>query len=463
MDKFDYDLFVIGGGSGGVRAGRVSASLGKKVGIAEEYRFGGTCVIRGCVPKKLMVYASHFSEAFEDAAGFGWTVGDTSFNWSELISNKDTEIARLEGLYRKGLSSAEAEIFDTRAVLKGPNTVHLVNEDRDVTAEKIIVATGGTPNRMPNLPGSEFCIASDEVFHLEELPGRVVIYGGGYIALEFACIFSGLGSQVTVIYRGEEILRGFDDDLRDNLHMEMAAKGIDVRCETLISSVSKTNDDSLVVVLSDGSEIASDQVMLATGRDPLTNSLGLEDAGVETDERGFIRVDEFSRTNVSSVWALGDVTNRVALTPVAIHEAMCFVETEYRENPTRPDHELIATAVFTQPEIGTVGMSESQAAEKFAELDVYRAHFRPLKHTLTKSDEKTLMKIVCDSKSDRVLGVHILGPDAGEMAQTLAIALKMGAKKSDFDRTMAVHPTASEELVTMYQPSYRIVNGELQS
>lgn len=462
MTKFDYDLFVIGGGSGGVRAGRVAASLGRKVAVAEEYRYGGTCVIRGCVPKKLMVYASHFSEEFEAAAGFGWSVGDTSFDWSTLIGNKDVEIDRLEGLYQKGLKSVEAEVLETRAELAGPNEIHLLASNKTVTAEKIMIATGGTPSRMLELSGSELCIASDEVFHLNSLPEKIIINGGGYIALEFACIFSGLGSDVTVVYRGEEILRGFDDDLRENLHAEMAAKGISVMCNTEFASVARGEAGRKLVTLTSGNVLEADEVMLAVGRGPLTASLGLDKAGVETDNRGFIKVDEFSKTSSPSIWAVGDVTNRVALTPVAIHESMCFIETEYKDNPTSPDHDLIATAVFTQPEIGTVGLSEADALKKYTELDVYRAHFKPLKNTLSGSSQKMLMKIVVDAKSDLVVGVHILGPDAGEMAQTLGIALKMGAKKSDFDRTMAVHPTAAEEFVTMYQPTYRVVNGERQ-
>ncbi len=462
MAKFDYDLFVIGGGSGGVRAGRLTAALGKKVAIAEEYRYGGTCVIRGCIPKKLMVYASHFSEEFEAARAFGWTLGDASFNWDTLINNKDVEVDRLEGLYQKGLNSAGAEVLETRAELVGPNEVYLVAQDKTVSAEKIMIATGGTPSRMPELPGSELCIASDEVFDLKTLPKKIVINGGGYIALEFACIFAGLGSDVTVVYRGEEILRGFDDDLRENLHLEMVAKGIEVLCMTEFKSVSKGSGGRKALTLDNGAVIEADEVMLAVGRGPMTNSLGLEKAGVETDKRGFIKVDEFSKTSSDAVWAVGDVTNRVALTPVAIHESMCFIQTEYKDNPTSPDHDLIATAVFTQPEIGTVGLSEGGAAKKYAALDVYRAHFRPLKNTISGSSQKMLMKIIVDAKSDLVLGVHILGPDAGEMAQTLGIALKTGAKKADFDRTMAVHPTAAEEFVTMYQPTYRVVNGERQ-
>jgi len=462
MADFDYDLFVIGGGSGGVRAGRVIAGMGKRVGVAEEYRWGGTCVIRGCVPKKLMVYASSFSKDFKAAEGFGWTVGETSFDWKTLIANKDTEIARLEGLYQKGLDNNGADILDTRAVLKGKHEVYLETLDKTVTAERILIAVGGTPNRMTWLEGHELCIASDEVFHLEEKPNRIVINGGGYIAVEFACVFAGLGSDVTLVYRGEEILRGFDNDLRTILHQEMTDKGINVLCKTEFTKVSKGEGAEKCVHLSDGSEIVADEVMLAIGRVPLTNDLGLEHAGVETDKSGFIPVNDYSKTNVDNIWAVGDVTDRMALTPVAIHESMCLIETEYKNNPTRPDHEQIATAVFSQPEIGTVGMGEEEAAEKYPELDIYRVHFRPMKNTLSGATDKMLMKIVVDHKTDLVLGVHIMGPDAGEMAQTLGIALKMGAKKSDFDKTMAVHPTAAEELVTMYAPSYRVINGEPQ-
>jgi len=460
MSEYDFDLFVIGGGSGGVRAARVAASLGKKVAIAESYRFGGTCVIRGCVPKKLLVYASHFREEFDAAAGFGWNLGSAEFNWPILIANKDAEIGRLEGLYRKGLENAGAEMFDTRAVLEGAHRIKLIALDKTITAEKIIVAVGGTPNRMSQLAGHQHCITSDEVFDLKHLPKSIVIQGGGYIAVEFACILAGLGSKVSLIYRGEEILRGFDWDLRENLHQEMAARGIDVICGQSISSVEIEKEITRIVNLSDGSQLNVDQVMLATGRTPMTTDLGLEAAGVDVDAKGNICVDEFSKTSAEEIWALGDVTNRVSLTPVAIHEAMCFIDTEYRGIETRPDHELIATAVFSQPEIGTLGLSESSAAKKYSALDIYRAHFRPLKNTLSGSKEKMLMKLICDSDTGKVVGVHILGAGAGEMAQCLAIALKMGATKQDFDRTMAVHPTAAEELVTMYQPSYSVKDGK---
>ncbi|MDJ0614843.1 MAG: glutathione-disulfide reductase [Rhizobiaceae bacterium] len=460
MTNFDYDFFVIGGGSGGVRAGRLIAGLGKRVGIAEEYRWGGTCVIRGCVPKKLMVYASTFSEEFEAAEGFGWTVGDTSFDWKTLIANKDAEIARLEGLYQKGLDSNGADIIDSRAELRGPHEIYLKALDKTVTAEKILVAVGGTPTRDAGVEGSEFCITSDEVFHLEELPEEIVIAGGGYIAVEFAGIFAGLGSKVTLIYRGEEILRGFDGDLRSLLHEEMEARGISVICGEVFTKIEKQATGKLIAHTSGGNELSADQVMLAIGRGPATDCLGLESAGVETDARGFIKVDAYSKTSVDHIWAVGDVTNRVALTPVAIHESMCLIETEFKNNPTKPDHDLIATAVFSQPEIGTIGLGEEAAAERYTELEVYRAHFRPMKNTLSGATDKMLMKIIVDAKTDKVVGLHVMGHAAGEMAQSLGVAIKMGATKADFDRTMAVHPTAAEELVTMYSPSYRVVNGE---
>lgn len=459
MNRFDFDLFVIGGGSGGVRAARVAASMGKKVAIAEEYRYGGTCVIRGCVPKKLLVYASHFHSDFEISRSFGWDVPQPTFHWKKLIENKDREIERLEGLYRRGLDQAGARIYDCRATLAGAHEIQLHDTGDIVTAETIILAVGGTPNPMTALPGHELCISSNEVFHLDALPDEIIIQGGGYIAVEFAGILNGMGSKVTLIYRGEEILRGFDDDLRQLLHAEMETRGITVLCETSIASV-EAAEGKKQVTLSTGKTLTGDQVLLATGRLPLTTNLGLDKAGVETAANGAIQVDEYSKTNIDHIWALGDVTDRVALTPVAIHEAMCFIETAYKDNPTRPDHDLIATAVFSQPEIGTIGLTEAEAAEKFAAVNVYRAHFRPMKLTLTQSTEKMLMKLICDAETDRVLGVHILGDGAGEMAQTLAVALKMGATKNDFDRTMAVHPTASEELVTMYQPSYRIEGGK---
>ncbi|SIR01804.1 NADPH-glutathione reductase [Rhizobium sp. RU35A] len=460
MATFDYDLFVIGGGSGGVRSARLAAGLGKKVAIAEEYRFGGTCVIRGCVPKKLFVYASQYHEHFEDAAGYGWTVGESSFDWKALVAAKDKEIARLEGLYRRGLENAGAEILETRAELVGPHEIRLLATDRVVTAETIIVATGGTANPHAALPGHELCITSNEAFHLEELPKSILIAGGGYIAVEFANIFHGLGVDTTLIYRGKEILSRFDHDMRQGLHKAMEAKGIRIVLTDVIEEVTASPAGGLSARTKAGATIAADQVMLALGRDPNTQGLGLDKAGVLLDERGAVVVDAYSRTNVPHIFALGDVTDRVQLTPVAIHEAMCFIETVYRNNPTAPDHDLIATAVFSQPEIGTVGLSEEEAVKKFDEVEVYRAEFRPMKATLSGRAEKMIMKLVVNAADRKVVGAHVLGHDAGEMAQLLGISLKAGVTKDDFDRTMAVHPTAAEELVTMYKPSYRVKGGQ---
>jgi glutathione reductase (NADPH) len=460
MAEYDYDLFVIGGGSGGVRAARVTGALGRKVAIAEEYRYGGTCVIRGCVPKKLFVYASHFSEAFEDAAGYGWSVGESSFDWPTLIANKDREIERLEGLYRKGLTSANVTLFDSRAVLVDAHTIELKATGERVTADKILIAVGGYANPHASLPGHELCITSNEAFHLETLPKAIVIAGGGYIAVEFANIFHGLGVDTTIIYRGKEILGRFDGDMRRGLHAAMEKKGIRILCQDVFAKIEKSDDGRLVAHTKNGEVLKADQVMLALGRDPNTEGLGLEAAGVAVDHKGAVTVDDYSRTNVENIYAVGDVTDRVQLTPVAIHEAMCFVETAFKDNPTKPDHQLIATAVFSQPEIGTVGLSEEDACKDFEELEVYRAEFRPMKHVLAGREERTIMKIVVNALDRKVLGVHILGPEAGEMAQLVGIALKTGATKDDFDRTMAVHPTAAEELVTMYNPTYRIKDGK---
>lgn len=460
MSEFGYDLFVIGGGSGGVRAARLAASLGKRAAIAEEYRFGGTCVIRGCVPKKLFVYASQYREHLEDAAGFGWDVGPATMNWPRLIAAKDVEVARLERLYRGGLESNGAELLQTRAELVNAHTIRLMGSGKTVTAERILIATGAAPNAHLALPGHELCITSNEAFDLPALPGSILILGGGYIALEFANIFHGLGVEVTVIYRGKEILSRFDHDLRAGLHQAMTDKGIKILLTDVVEQVSKTDSGGLLARTMTGQVLTADVIMLALGREPNTKGLGLDAAGVQTDERGAIMVDAYSQTNISSIYALGDVTDRVQLTPVAIHEAMCFIETVYKDNPTSPDHELIPTAVFCQPEIGTVGLSEEAAAERYEEIEVYRAQFRPMKATLSGRAEKTIMKLVVDAATRRVVGAHIMGHEAGEMAQLLGIPLKAGVTKEDFDRTMAVHPTAAEELVTMYTPSYRIRNGE---
>ncbi|GGE93835.1 glutathione-disulfide reductase [Stappia taiwanensis] len=455
MTDFDYDLFVIGGGSGGVRAARIAAGYGARVGIAEEYRYGGTCVIRGCVPKKLFVYASKFSEEFEDAAGFGWQVGERQFNWEKLIDAKDREIARLEGVYRRNLERAGVELFDSRAVLEDEHTVHILSDDRRIRAKTILIAVGATPNVDAGLPGGEHVITSNEAFHLADFPKRVVVAGGGYIAVEFAGIFNGLGAETTLLYRGEEILRGFDGDLRKMLHEEMERKGIRVICGDTFASIEK-GPDGLIGQTHGGETLAADRIMFAIGRRPNTSGLGLEAAGVAVSASGAIEVDENSRTNVPSIYAVGDVTDRVNLTPVAIREGHAFADTVFGGKPWSTDHDMIPTAVFSQPEIGTVGLTQEEAVARYGAVDVYRAAFRPMKHTLSGREEKMLMKMLVEPDSDRVLGVHVLGADAGELSQVLGVALRMGATKADFDSTMAVHPTAAEELVTMREPSERI-------
>lgn len=455
MASYDYDLFTIGAGSGGVRASRIAASYGAKVAVAEEYRVGGTCVIRGCVPKKLFVYASEFSESFHESAGFGWTVnpegGKPSFDWATLIANKDKEIDRLNGIYIKNLEASGAHIIESRAVLKDANTVHLVDKGKDVTAKNILIAVGAWPNFGEDIPGLEHAISSNEAFHLQELPKSIVINGGGFIAVEFACIFHGLGVDVSLIYRRDQILRGFDDDLRDNLHLEMARRGIRVIVDNTITAIGKSGE-AFDVELSGGETLSAEKVMYALGRKPKIEGLGLEKAGVGITKGGAIKVDEFSQTSVPNIYAVGDVTGRANLTPVAIREGAAVAETLFNDNPVAVDHSNIPSAVFSQPEIGTVGMTEAEAREAHTNIDIYRSLFRPMKGTLSGSDEKTMMKLVVDADTDKVLGVHILGHSAGEMIQAFGIAVKMGATKADFDATMAVHPTAAEELVTMKVP-----------
>lgn len=455
MADFDFDLFVIGAGSGGVRAARIASTYGAKVGIAEEYRVGGTCVIRGCVPKKLLVYASHFPEYFEDAPGYGWSKPESSFDWATLIANKDAEIDRLNGIYIKNLAGAGVEIFQSRAELVDKNTIKLVGLDKTITAERILIATGGTPNVDHSLPGIEHTITSNEVFHLEEFPKRVIVSGGGYIAVEFACIFHGLGAETHLIYRGEQILRGFDNEVRQFLFDEMSKKGLHIHLNDVIENIEKASD-GLHVHTKQGEEITVDEAMLAIGRVPAVEGLGLDNAGVKMNAKGAIEVDKFSQTNVENIYAVGDVTDRVNLTPVAIREGHAFADTVYGGKEVSVDHSCIATAVFSQPEIGTVGLSQEEAVETYGDIDVYRSSFRPMKNILPGRDEKMLMKLLVDAKTDRVVGCHIVGPDAGEMSQLVGIAMKMNATKADFDQTMAVHPTASEELVTMRSPSEEI-------
>ena len=447
MTRFDYDLFVIGAGSGGVRAARVAARHGAKVAVAEEYRVGGTCVIRGCVPKKLLVYASKFAEEFEDATGFGWTSDRVSFDWPTLIENKDKEVDRLNKAYIRNLESAGAELILERAEMEDRNTVKLAS-GRKVTAKHILIATGATPFVPRHLPGHELAITSNEAFHLDRLPARICIVGGGYIAVEFAGIFSGLGVETILIYRGEQILRGFDDDIRHHLAAEMKKKGIEIRTQADTAKIERSGD-GVRVTLNDGTGFGAGQIMFATGRIPNVVGLGLERAGVALTPHYAVKVDDYSRTNVDNIHAVGDVTNRVNLTPVAIREGQAFADTVFGGMDVKVDHRLIPTAVFSQPEIGTVGLTEADARKHHKAIDIYKSSFKPMKHTLSGRDERMLMKLVVDAETGRVLGCHICGPDAGEMAQLLGIAVRVGAKKADFDATMAVHPTASEELVTL--------------
>ncbi|MCA0317300.1 MAG: glutathione-disulfide reductase [Proteobacteria bacterium] len=456
--SYDVDLFVIGGGSGGVRAARIAATHGAKVMLAEEYRMGGTCVIRGCVPKKLMVYASQFHEHFEDAAGFGWTVGPATFDWPTFIAAKDKEIGRLEGIYASNLAKAGVEIASQRATITGANSVRLA-DGRTVTAKFILVATGAAPSTDGTLPGGDLTISSNEVFHLTEQPKRIVIAGGGYIAVEFAGVFAGLGSEVTLVYRGAKILRGFDEDLRDHLMAEYARKGIRLVMNETFSAIEKTAD-GLAVRFRNGHEtVVADQVLMAIGRRPNTKGLGLEAVGVTLGRNGEIAVDGNSRTSVPSIYAVGDATDRVNLTPVAIREGHAFADSLFGGRPWAADHATIPTAVFSEPEIGTVGLTEEQALLTGRAVDIYKATFRPMKNTISGRESRMLMKLLVDGETDRVLGVHICGPEAGEMIQLVGIAVKMGATKAQFDATMAVHPTAAEELVTMRTPSARFARS----
>jgi glutathione reductase (NADPH) len=447
MAQYDVDLFVIGGGSGGVRAARIAAEYGARVMVAEEYRLGGTCVIRGCVPKKLLVYGSRFRAEFEDAAGYGWTVSQASFDWPTLIANKDREIARLEAAYGATLGRAGVKVVKTRAVIEDAHTVRLANGER-VRAGYILIATGAAPSYGDAIPGLEHAISSNEAFHLSEFPRRVLIQGGGYIAVEFAGIFAGLGSHVTLVYRGENILRGFDDDVRQHLRVEMEAHGIRVLTGCKVAGIEHAGTHYLVA-LSSGNHVPAERVMFATGRRPNVAKLGLAEAGVQIAANGGIAVDEYSRTTVENIYAVGDVTNRINLTPVAIREGHSFADTVFGGRPTAVDHANVPTAVFSDPEIGTVGLTEAQARVRLARTDIYKAMFRPMKATLSGRATSVLMKLVVDGLSERVVGVHVVGEGAAEMAQIAAIAVKMGATKSDFDATVALHPTAAEELVTM--------------
>ncbi len=459
MAEFDVDLFVIGGGSGGVRAARIAAGHGARVMVAEEYRMGGTCVIRGCVPKKLFVIGSHIRHEIEDAAGFGWSIGQVSFDWPTLVANKDKEIARLEGIYTTNVEKAGGHIVKTRAVLEDAHTVRLATGEA-VKAKHVLIATGSRPNHGPEIPGIEHVISSDEAFHLTELPKRIVIQGGGYIALEFACIFAGYGSDVTVVYRGDNILRGFDEDVRAHVRAEMEKQGITILTGCTITKVEKVERkaEEFVTHLSNGSSIASEKVMFAIGRHPNVARLGLQNAGVEINPKnGGIAVDAWSRTSTPNIYAIGDVTHRINLTPVAIREGHAFADTVFGKRPVQVDHATIPTAVFSQPEVGTVGLTEAEARAQFSHVDIYKTAFRPIKSTMSGRDTRILMKLVVDGASDRVVGCHIVGDTAAEIIQAVAIAVKMKATKADFDATFALHPTAAEELVTMRTPTARYV------
>ena len=456
MAEFDVDLFVIGGGSGGVRAARIAAGHGARVMIAEEYRMGGTCVIRGCVPKKLLVMGSHVRHEIDDAAGFGWTIASATFDWPTLIANKDKEIDRLEAAYTTNVEKSGARIVKTRAVFADAHTLRLATGET-VTAKYVLVATGGAPNHGPVIPGIEHVISSNEAFHLSELPKRIVIQGGGYIALEFAGIFAGFGSDVTVIYRGDNILRGFDEDVRTHLRSEMEKQGITILTGCTVGKIDKHRHE-FTSHLSNGSSIASEKVMFAIGRHPNVADLGLEKAGVAINpNNGGIAVDHASRTSVPNIYAIGDVTHRHNLTPVAIREGHAFADSVFGNRPVQVDHADIPTAVFSQPEVGTVGLTETHARAQFNRVDIYKTTFRPIKATMSGRDTRMLMKLVVDGTTDRVVGCHIVGDAAAEIVQAVAVAVKMKATKADFDATFALHPTAAEELVTMRTPTARYV------
>ena len=446
---FDFDLFVIGGGSGGVRAARIAAGLGARVAVAEEYLVGGTCVVRGCIPKKLFVYAAHFAAEIEVAESFGWSVPDPGFDWPRLIENKDREIDRLVGLYEETLGKAGVEIKRGRAILKDAHTVELA-DGSTASAETILISTGGAPFK-PDIPGIEYAITSNEAFHLKTLPKRILIAGAGYIAVEFAGIFHGLGSEVFLSYRRDKVLRGFDEDLRDHLTAEMKRQGIKFCFETNLTSIEK-GADGLTAHLDQGDPLTVEAIMYATGRLPNTKGIGLGEAGVQLAPNGAVVVDEFSRTNIANIYAVGDVTDRKALTPVAIKEGHAFALSVYGNNPVSPEHDNVPSAVFSQPPIGTVGLTEDEARTKHEAIEVYRSEFRPLKYTLGGSEERALIKLIVDRASERVIGAHMIGPDAPEIIQGIGIAVKNGLTKAQFDRTLAVHPSSAEEFVLMPAP-----------
>ncbi|HVV95110.1 MAG TPA: glutathione-disulfide reductase [Hyphomicrobiales bacterium] len=449
MPQYDLDLFVIGAGSGGVRAARIAAQHGARVAVAEDYRIGGTCVVRGCIPKKIMVLSSRFHDAWDDARGFGWSFpAAPEFSWPALRDAKDREIARLSKVYEDNLLGSGVAIHRTRAVLDDPHTVRFADGSRSVTAAHILVATGSHPVH-PDIPGCELGISSNEAFDLPELPKRILIVGGGYIALEFGCLFQRLGAAVTICYHGSKVLRGFDEDVRDEMMLALATEGTTLKMDDEIATISEGEGGVRNVAFTSGQTEPFDLVFFATGRRASTAGMGLAEAGVDLAADGSVKVDATSKSSVDHIYAVGDVTNRLQLTPVAIREGHAVADSLFGKKPWQVDHSLVATAVFSTPEVGTVGLSEAAARAGGRGVDIYRARFRSLKHTLTRRQERTLMKIVVEQKTDKVLGVHIVGEDAGEMIQLAAIPLVMGATKADFDRAIAVHPTAAEELVTL--------------
>jgi glutathione reductase (NADPH) len=457
---FDVDFFVIGAGSGGVRAARIAAGHGAKTIVAEESRVGGTCVIRGCVPKKLYVYASRFADDFEDAAGYGWNIGSRSFDWRALVAAKDKEIARLSAAYRSNLAASGAELIEERATIVGPNRVRLAG-GREISARHILVAVGSRPASLRGIGGIEHAITSNEAFDLPVFPRRLLVVGGGYIAVEFASLFQRLGSSVTQVMRAANVLRGFDDDVRSGMRDAMSRVGVELRFGCLPTAIERQDDHSLRVTLSDATVIEVDQVLMATGRLPNTGGLGLEEAGVVLSQHGAVKVDEHLTSAIPSIHAIGDVTHRVNLTPVAIREGDVLADRLFGRGEKSIRYDAIASVVFGTPEIGAVGATEAEAIERFQRVDIYKADFRPMKATLSGSAERSIMKLVVDGDTQRILGAHLLSSDAGEMIQLVAVAMTMGAKKSDFDSTVAVHPTAAEELVTMRRPTARFERGRL--
>jgi len=463
MAQYDYDLFVIGAGSGGVRAARLAAMTGAKVAVAEEYRVGGTCVIRGCVPKKLMVYASEFAHEFKLAKGYGWTgLEEARFDWREFLANKDLEIARLSGIYSSNLKKAGADLLHGKARFVDAHTLEVVGEDgsvRKVTANKVLIAVGGRPHR-PDVPGAEHAITSNEAFHLADLPKSIMVVGGGYIAVEFACIFHALGVKTTLVYRGANLLRGFDDDVRAHVSDEFHKRGLRVALACEHVKIEKRPDGMLTSHLSNGMTVDTEQVMFATGRVPYVEGLNLEAAGVALNEAGAIKVDDYSKTTAGNIWAVGDVTDRINLTPVAIREGAAFAETEFYGRPTTFDHDTVATAVFSQPPVGVVGLTEAEARHKLGPVDIYLTRFRPMRSAFIGDESRMLMKLVVEASTGKVVGVHIVGPDSAEMIQLAAIAVKAGLTKAQWDSTCALHPTAAEELVTLRE---KYVPPELQA